>query len=99
MSTTLLDLDQLAERWRLSPSVLRHRLRSMNLPAVNVGTKRTPSYRFRLAAIERWEAANEQTLTAAEPAEPVPTGAPEGLEDYDPFAPQAPKGRARKARA
>jgi hypothetical protein len=81
-----LTLDSLAERWSIPIEALRRRVFKLNLPAVNVGSVKRPDYRFRLPAIERWEQENEWTLGREESvAVSVMTGAPPGLEGYDPF--------------
>ena len=93
---TVLTVEALAERWGLEVDTLRRRLKLLQLPAVNVGTAKSPDWRFRLSAIEAWEAANETRLGATDDdqavVEPVPAGAPPGLEGYDPFKPRR-KGR------
>jgi hypothetical protein len=53
-----------------------------------------PDYRFRLAAIETWEQANEETIGEQErPASQVRTGAPPGLEGCNFFGGKPRKGR------
>lgn len=91
----VLTLEKLAERWSMPASTLRRRIARLHLPAVNVGTDKEPDIRFRLSAIEAWEAANESTLGVEEaPGVPVLTGVPPGLEGYDPFK----GGKAKKGR-
>ena len=91
-TTAVLTLEQLADRWSLPLDTLRRRLTRLSLPAVNIGTTKSPDYRFRLSAIEAWEQMNEETLGLPEAAgTAVPSGAPPGLEGYDPF-----KGRKKR---
>jgi hypothetical protein len=97
-TTAVLTIEMLAGRWSVPVENLRRRMGKLNLPAVNVGTDKAPDYRFRLSAIEAWEAANETTLgQPAAVGKPVAAGAPPGLEGYDPYGGKAKKkGRGVK---
>jgi hypothetical protein len=69
----------LAERWQLTEDEVRHRIKHLDLPGFNVGTKKAPDWRFRLSTVELWEAQHEQRLAPDVPAVPtIPPGAPPG---------------------
>ena len=51
----LLTAEQLADRWQVSKAQVYRLARDGRIPAVPIGRY----YRFRLAAIEAWEAAQE----------------------------------------
>ncbi|MHC5540285.1 hypothetical protein ACYOEI_18855 [Singulisphaera rosea] len=87
--STLLTIEELAERWHITPDELRRRRTKLGLPALNVGTRNSPHWLFRLQTIEAWEAANERACDddEAKPAEiPVRPGAPPGWDGVDHFA-------------
>lgn len=80
-SPDILTMADLAERWQITPAELQRRMARLSLPAVNVGTDRKPEYRFRLAALEDWEARNEATIGQPAPAEgqPIPAARPQAV--------------------
>ena len=51
----LLTADELAERWQVSKAQVYRLARDSRIPAVAIGRY----YRFRVAAIEAWEASQE----------------------------------------
>jgi excisionase family DNA binding protein len=57
----LLTADQLAERWQISAAQVYRLARGRAIPCVQLGRY----YRFRLAAIEAWEIAQEAVTTDA----------------------------------
>jgi hypothetical protein len=91
MSKQIFTQSDLAERWGLPLDHLRRRVRNLGLPAVNVGSVKSPDWRFRLSAIEEWEARNETSMATGspsdQPSEPIQPGRPPDLAGYDPFAP------------
>lgn len=97
MSTTSmkpLTIADLAERWSITQDEVRHRVKHFGLAGFNVGTKKAPDWRFRLATVEAWEAQREQELSPEQPAEPtIKAGAPAGWDGTDRLAV---KGRRRK---
>src|SRR5690348_16208380 len=59
----------LAARWQIIEDEARHRVKHFDLPGFNVGTARKTDWRFRLATVEAWEAANERALSEGPPPE------------------------------
>lgn len=70
MSTTqtrvpalLLTIDDLRERWGVSEDTIREHIRHDGLPFIPFGRGgKRPVYRFRLVAIEAWEAERERRI-------------------------------------
>lgn len=56
----LLDADELAARWKVSKAQIYRLSRERRIPCVAIGRY----YRFRLAAIEAWEQAQERSSNA-----------------------------------
>lgn len=54
-SARLLTADELADRWQVSKAQVYRLARESRIPAVAIGRY----YRFRVAAIEAWEASQE----------------------------------------
>jgi hypothetical protein len=73
----LLTLEQLRERWGVSEDVIRDHIKNDSLPFVPIGGgKKRPIYRFRIAAVEAWEAARERAIAPEKadlPALPPPS--------------------------
>jgi excisionase family DNA binding protein len=59
--TRLLTAEELAERWRVSKAQVYRQAREGQVPCVQIGRY----YRFRLASIEAWEAAQEEAAADA----------------------------------
>jgi hypothetical protein len=69
----LLTLEQLAERWGVSEDVVRDHVKHDGLPFVPLGRGgKRPVYRFRLAAVEHWEAQREKHHERPEDNPPAP---------------------------
>ena len=72
----LLKINDLVDRWGVSRETVLNHIREQNLPFIDVGTGagRRPDYRFRLAAVEAWEASRERTrrVELGEAVAPVP---------------------------
>jgi hypothetical protein len=69
----------------------------MGLPAVNVGTKKDPVWRFRLATVEAWEAQNERPYGQVETeAGDVKAAAPVAWDGVDRLGTIQPRGPARR---
>ena len=93
-SRPVLTIDDLAERWSITPGELKRRMGWLRLPAVNIGSQKAPMLRFLLAKIEEWERAN--CFTMGEPKSAggaVLTGAPPGLDGFDSAKVKFAKGR------
>jgi hypothetical protein len=87
--SALLTIEELAARWHITPDEMRRRRTRLGLPALNVGTKDSPKWLFRLGTVEEWEAANERACDDddAKPAEiPVHAGAPPTWDGVDRLA-------------
>jgi hypothetical protein len=71
----LLTMEQLRERWGgISEDVIREHIKRDGLPFVPLGSGgKRPIYRFRLAAVEAWEAAREKALDPRLPPVPPPS--------------------------
>lgn len=52
---TLLTVDEIADRWRVSTTTIRRRCNTGDLPAGNIGTRANPRYRIRLADLLAYE--------------------------------------------
>lgn len=98
----LLTIDDLAARWGVGDEVIRRHIRDDGLPFVPLGRSagRKPQYRFRLAAVERWEADRERVRERPEaPAAPAPAGsAPPGWDGKDRLGLGKPRAKGRGAR-
>lgn len=64
--TGLMTIDDLAARWQVDPKRAWKRAKAGGLRALNMGTEKYPEWRFRLAAVETWEAAVEREMDATE---------------------------------
>lgn len=95
-SPSILTPADLAERWQITPAELARRLPRLGLPATNIGTRRKPEYRFRLTAVEEWEAINECAVGQSEAdGHPINAGRPIALEGVDYFKREPRKSRSR----
>ena len=70
--TLLLTIEGLAARWGVSEDTIREHIKHDGLPFIPLGRGgKRPVYRFRLAAIEAWEARREKHIEGEEQAAPA----------------------------
>jgi hypothetical protein len=73
-ATALLTVEDLRERWGgISEETIREHIKNDGLPFVPLGSGiKRPIYRFRLSAIEAWEASRERSIHPESKLDPPP---------------------------